>query len=303
MELLLRQLDDSGIEYIHDESLASHTTFKIGGPARLMVLPRSVEQIRRVVQLAKTHRMPFFVLGNGSNVLFSDEGYDGLVMKLARNFSDYKIDGNKVTAQSGALLSSICKKAARQGLAGAEFGSGIPGTVGGGIVMNAGAYDGELKDVVTSVTVMDMDGTIYRYSNEEMRFGYRTSRVYEEGLIVLEMTMELEPGDVSAIWAKIDDFTTRRWRKQPIDLPSGGSTFKRPPGNYAGKLIEDSGCRGLRFRDAQVSTKHCGFVVNRGNATAKDVQTLIRLVQRRVKEAYGVSLEPEVKIIGNPHED
>lgn len=303
MDSLFEQLEDSGIPFIRDELLAPHTSFKIGGPARVMVLPRTVEEIRRVVQLAQTHNWPFFVLGNGSNVLFHDDGYDGLVMKLGKNFADYSINGRTVTAQSGALLSSVCKKAARHGLAGAEFGSGIPGTVGGGVVMNAGAYDGELKDVVTSVTVMDMAGTIYRYSNEEMKFGYRTSRVYDEGLIVLEMTMELEPGDLDQIWGKIDDFTARRWRKQPIDLPSGGSTFKRPPGQYAGQLIELSGCRGLRFRDAQVSDKHCGFVVNRGQASSRDVRTLIRLVQRRVKQAYGVVLEPEVKLIGNGYED
>ncbi|NMB04001.1 MAG: UDP-N-acetylmuramate dehydrogenase [Tissierellia bacterium] len=303
MESLINQLDDSGIPYLENELLSGHTSFKIGGPARLMVLPRTVEEIRRVVQLSKTYGWPFFILGNGSNILFADQGYDGLVIKIGKNFSEYNINGTKVTAQSGALLSSICKKAARQGLAGAEFGTGIPGTVGGGVVMNAGAYDGELKDVISSVTVMDKEGTIYRYSNQEMQFGYRTSRVYQEGLIVLEMTMELQPGDMTAIWEKIDDFTTRRWRKQPIDLPSGGSTFKRPPGYYAGKLIEDSGCKGLRFRDAQVSPKHSGFVVNLGSATSKDVRTLIRLVQRRVKEAYGVGLETEVKLIGNPNED
>lgn len=303
MEVLIQQLQASDIQYIENEALSAHTSFKIGGPARLMVLPSSVEEIRRVVQLVRTHNQPFFVLGNGSNVLFSDDGYAGVVMKLGKNFSHYKIEGNTVTAQSGALLSLVCKKAARQGLAGAEFGSGIPGTVGGGIVMNAGAYDGELKDVVRSVTVMDSGGTIYRFNNAEMEFGYRSSRVYSEGLIVLEMTMELTPGDPEAIWAKIDDFTTRRWRKQPIDQPSGGSTFKRPQGHYAGKLIEESGCKGLRFRGAMVSTKHCGFIVNLGDATAEDVRCLIRLVQRRVKDAYGVSLEPEVKLIGSAHAD
>lgn len=302
MQDLIRQLEDSGIRYSETEKLSEHTSFKIGGPARLMTFPESVEEIRRVVQLVKTHGFPFFVLGNGSNILFTDEGYHGVVMKLGKNFRNYKIEGTSVTAQSGMLLSSICKKAARHGLTGAEFGTGIPGTVGGGVVMNAGAYDGELKDVVSSVTVMDMEGTIYRYTNEEMRFGYRTSRVYEEGLIVLEMTMELVPGDNAAIWAKIDDFTARRWSKQPIDLPSGGSTFKRPPGRYAGQLIQEAGCKGLRFRDAQVSPKHCGFVVNLGSASGEDVRTLIQLVQRRVKDAFGVDLEPEVKLIGTGDE-
>lgn len=303
MEKLIEEIDKLNIEYIENELLSNHSSFKIGGPARILAKPSGADQIQSLVELARRFGIPYLVLGNGSNVLFDDRGYRGLVIKLGKNFSAYKIEGNQVWAQAGALLSKVCKKAARKNLKGVEFGTGIPGSVGGGVVMNAGAYDGELKDVIRRVKVLDEDGHIITYTNEEMRFGYRTSRVYEEHLIVLEMEMELEQGEEKEIWDKIDDFTSRRWTKQPIDLPSAGSTFKRPPGRYAGQLIQEAGCKGLRFRDAQVSDKHSGFIVNRGQASGEDVRTLIRLVQKRVRDQFGIELEPEVKIIGTGDED
>lgn len=297
MNQLIQDINEAGIAFLIDEPLKRHTSFKLGGPADVMVLPKTVEEIQIVLKTAKKYHKPLFILGNGSNVLFDDDGFRGVVIKLARNFSEFSIQGNIIKAQSGALLTKVCKKAARKSLGGAEFATGIPGTIGGGVVMNAGAYDGELRDVIKSVTAMSLDGEIKTFSNEEMKFGYRTSAVLEENLIVLEVEMELVPGDHDAIWAKIDDFTTRRWTKQPLDLPSAGSTFKRPLGNYAGKLIEEAGLKGLRYGNAMVSDKHSGFVVLKGDSSTKEVLTLISTVKKTVKDQFDIELEPEVKII------
>lgn len=297
MQELIDFLERQKIQYNTDEPLCDHTSFKIGGPCDVMVFPTCSEEIRELVLFMKKLGRSLFVLGNGSNLLFHDRGFRGVVMKLGKNFSDYRIEGNVLWSQSGALLSKVCKKAARKGLGGSEFATGIPGTVGGGIVMNAGAYDGELKDVVRRVRLMDRDGNIFWLDNEEMQFGYRRSIVSAEGYIVLEVEMELIPMEEALIWAKIDDFTARRWSKQPLDLPSAGSTFKRPTGYYAGKLIQDSGLKGIRYRNCMVSDKHSGFIVNLGGATSNDIRTLVKIIQRRVEQEFEVKLETEMKII------
>lgn len=297
MDDLLSFLDQEGIDYKRDELLSKHTSFKLGGPCKLLLLPKTKEEIQKLVKTLYEEKIPYYILGNGSNVLFRDEGFPGVILKLASNYSSYNIQGDTILCDSGMDLSVLARKAALKGLSGLEFASGIPGTLGGGVIMNAGAYDGELKDVVSSVLLLDRRGNFHRKTCEEMEFGYRDSLAQREGLIILEVEMKLTQGDYPEIWNKIDDFTIRRWSKQPLEFPSGGSTFKRPPGYYAGKLIEDAGLKGLRFRGAQVSSKHCGFIVNTGEATSEDVRTLIRIVQRRVKEEFGVELTPELRII------
>ena len=295
MKELLTFLQEEKIDYMENEKLSKHTSFKIGGPCKLLLLPKNKEEIQKLVKNLKD--TAYFVLGNGSNVLFRDEGFDGVVLKLASNFSSYRIEGSKVICDAGMDLSVLARKTALKSLGGLEFASGIPGTVGGGVIMNAGAYDGELKDVVSSVLLLDGQGNYLRKSGEEMEFSYRSSLAQKEKYLVVEVAMELAPGSYEEIWAKIDDFTIRRWTKQPLEFPSGGSTFKRPEGYFAGKLIQDAGLKGMRFRGAQVSTKHSGFIVNLGHASCDDVRTLIRIVQRRVKEEFGVELATELRLI------
>lgn len=299
MNKLIETLAQAKIRYTQGELLKDHTSFQIGGPCNIIVYPTNIEEIKEIVKIVKERQIPFLILGNGSNVLFSDEGYHGVIMKLGKNFCNYTIEGDKVIAQSGALLSTVSKDVSKCGLKGFEFATGIPGSVGGAVVMNAGAYDGEMKNVITYVTVMDYEGNVHRYSNEEMNFSYRNSRVIQDSLIVIEMEARLEMGDQSEINAKVKDFTFRRTSKQPLELPSAGSTFKRPYGYFAGKLIEDCGLRGMRFRGAMVSEKHCGFVVNIDHATSHDVITLIQLIQKEVYQRFEVKLEPEVKLIGS----
>ncbi|MDO5154644.1 MAG: UDP-N-acetylmuramate dehydrogenase [Eubacteriales bacterium] len=281
-----------------EEPMAKHTTFQIGGPAQLMVLPSTVEEIQRVFCLCKEQNVPFFVMGNGSNLLVSDQGMDGVVMVLARNFSAYEIQGTKVTAQAGAMLATIGNAVCERELTGFEFAAGIPGTIGGAVMMNAGAYGGEMKDIIQSVQVLDGAGNILELSCNEMDFGYRHSVVEENGYLVLGATMCLQDGEKSAIRAKMKELSEARRSKQPLEYPSAGSTFKRPEGYFAGKLIMDAGLRGYQVGGAQVSEKHCGFVINRGGATAQDVMQLILDVQDKVYDAYQVTLEPEVKLVG-----
>ncbi|HZK10050.1 MAG TPA: UDP-N-acetylmuramate dehydrogenase, partial [Clostridia bacterium] len=279
--------------------LNKHCSFKIGGPGRLLIFPKNMEEIQYLVRILEGK--DFLVLGNGSNVLFRDQGYSGVIIKLAGNFSSFHIDENRVSASSGVSLSSLSRKVALKGLSGLEFATGIPGTLGGGVIMNAGAYEGELKDVVTRVTLMDKKGNIFEKTGEEMEFNYRNSLAQREGYIVLKVELQLEEGNYKSIWEKIDDLSIRRWRRQPLEFPSGGSTFKRPKGYYAGKLIEDAGLKGLRFRGAQVSDKHSGFIVNSDGASCDDIRTLIRLVQKRVKDDSGVELEAELRLINDPN--
>lgn len=280
------------------EPMSSHTTFRIGGPADYFVMPSDAEELAGILEICKEERASWFILGNGSNLLVGDKGYRGVVIQLYKNFDGIDIEGTSVTAKAGAMLIRVAKEAGKAGLTGLEFASGIPGTIGGAMVMNAGAYGGEMKDVVTSVTVLTREGEMKTLTGEEMNFRYRGSVVEDQGYIVLEAVMKLAKGNVQEIQARMDELTAQRKMKQPIEYPSAGSTFKRPEGYFAGKLIMDSGLRGFQVGGAQVSEKHCGFVINTGGATAADVMQLIREVSDRVQEKFGVSLEPEVKRIG-----
>lgn len=281
-----------------DEPMKKHITFRVGGPADYYVSPTEVSQIAEVMQLCKEEQVPYFVLGNGSNLLVSDQGYRGVVIQIYKNMNQIHIDGCRIKAQAGILLSQIAKKALEAGLTGFEFASGIPGTLGGAAVMNAGAYGGEMKDVLVSVTVLTTEGEICTLKAEELALGYRTSIIKEKGYIVLEAELELQNGDKEQIQKRMDELKVQRVTKQPLEYPSAGSTFKRPTGYFAGKLIQDAGLRGYRVGDAQVAEKHCGFVINRGEATASDIVQLIKDVQKEVYEEFQVELETEVKFLG-----
>ena len=280
------------------EPMKKHTTFRIGGPADYYLCPHSTEELQKILQICKENKMEFFVLGNGSNLLVSDKGYRGVVIQLWKNFSDIVTKEDTITVKAGALLSKVAAEALEEGLTGMEFASGIPGTIGGAVVMNAGAYGGEMKDIIKEVTVLTKEGDILTISKEEMNFGYRTSVVKEKGYVVISVVLQLKKGDRAEIRKVMDDLKERRVTKQPLDMPSAGSTFKRPEGYFAGKLIMDAGLRGFSVGGAQISEKHCGFVVNKGDATAADVLGLIKEVQKRVQEKFGVTLEPEVKFLG-----
>ena len=278
-----------------EEAMSQHTTFKIGGPADYFLMPDKGEDVGRVIKICKEKEIPYFILGNGSNLLVGDGGYRGAVIQIYRNMSSVTVEGNEITAQAGALLSAAAKNAS---LTGFEFAGGIPGTIGGAVVMNAGAYGGEMKDVLTEVTVMNAEGDIFTLPTEELELGYRTSIIKTAGYIVLEAKIRLKEGDPEVIRETMKDLTIRRTTKQPLEYPSAGSTFKRPEGYFAGKLIMDSGLAGYQVGGAQVSEKHCGFVINAGDATARDVRTLMDNVRDIVYKKYGVTLEPEVKFLG-----
>lgn len=288
-----------GREHVRqDEPMKAHTTFRTGGCARYLAEPQSAEQLRQVIDACRESGMPYYIVGNGSNLLVSDDGYDGVIIHLFKNMSEYRREGNCLVLQAGVLLVRAASFARKEGLTGLEFASGIPGTVGGAMVMNAGAYGGEMKDVVRSVRVLTREGQLREYTNEEMQFGYRRSRIAGEESVVLEAVLELAKGDPEKIQARMDELKEQRLAKQPLEFASAGSTFKRPEGYFAGKLIQDAGLRGFRVGDAQVSEKHCGFVINRGNATSGEIACLIREVQKRVYEHSGVRLETEVKFLG-----
>ena len=280
------------------EPMKKHTTFRIGGPADYYLCPHSTEELQKILQICRENKMEFFVLGNGSNLLVSDKGYQGVVIQLWKNFSDIVTKEDTITVKAGARLSKVAAEALEEGLTGMEFASGIPGTIGGAVVMNAGAYGGEMKDIIKEVTVLTKEGDILTISKAEMNFGYRTSVVKEKGYVVISVVLQLKKGDRAEIRKIMDDLKERRVTKQPLDMPSAGSTFKRPEGYFAGKLIMDTGLRGFSVGGAQISEKHCGFVVNKGDATAADVLGLIKEVQKRVQEKFGVTLEPEVKFLG-----
>lgn len=282
-----------------NELLSGHTSLGIGGPCDMLIEPTSEKELIRNVRYLRAQNIPFYILGNGTNVLVLDGGYPGVVIKLGKQFSDCLLDSTVIYAQAGATLAAVSKMSFRAQLTGMEDISGIPGTVGGGVIMNAGAYEGEMKDCVKKVRAIDKEGQIVELSNEQCEFEYRNSRLQREGMIVLEVVFELEKGDQEKIDARFQDVTERRTSKQPLDKKSAGSTFKRPVGGYASKLIDDCGLRGHRFGGAQVSEKHCGFLLNENSATAKDMLGLIDYVQREVKKQYNIDLEPEVRIIGN----
>lgn len=284
-----------------DEPMKNHTTFRIGGPADIMVSPENEEELCRLVKCCRARELSFLVMGNGSNMLVRDGGIRGLVIRLNDNFAGIEVqeEENIILAKSGALLSKLSRTALKHSLKGLEFASGIPGALGGAITMNAGAYGGEMKDVVRKVKVLDREGNIQLLNLEELELGYRTSRVKREKLIVLEVEMHLEAGNQDEIDSLMKDYTERRTSKQPLEWASGGSTFKRPEGYFAGKLIDDSGLRGLRYKDAQVSEKHCGFIINRGKASCEDILELVETVQKIVKDKFGVDLEREIMLIGD----
>lgn len=281
-----------------EENMSSHVTFRTGGPAEYYVRPNR-QQIQPVLELCRRFDVPWMVIGNGSNLLVGDRGIRGLVMEIGRMMDRISIDGELVTAEAGALLSSAARYAAKESLTGMEFASGIPGTVGGAVVMNAGAYGGEIKQILKSVTVLTEDGQERELGAEELDLGYRHSCILERRLIVLEAKLQLSKGNPEEISDRMEELKNRRVEKQPLEYPSAGSTFKRPEGYFAGKLIQDTGLRGYQVGGAQVSEKHCGFVINKEKAVSKDIRQLITDVQDRVEAQFGVRLEPEVKFIGD----
>ena len=281
------------------EAMSRHTTFKIGGPADYFLMPDKDTDVGRIVKICKESAIPYFILGNGSNLLVGDGGYRGAVIQIYNNMSAVTVEGTEITVQAGALLSSVAAAAKNAALTGFEFAGGIPGTMGGAVVMNAGAYGGEMKDVLTEVTVMDEEGEIVTLPADKLELGYRTSIIKTAGYIVLEAKLQLKEGNPEVIRETMKDLTIRRTTKQPLEYPSAGSTFKRPEGYFAGKLIMDSGLAGYQVGGAQVSEKHCGFVINAGGATARDVRTLMDNVRDIVYKKYGVTLEPEVKFLGD----
>jgi UDP-N-acetylmuramate dehydrogenase len=285
-------------EVLKDEPLKNHTYFKIGGPASLFAVPEDTEDLKALLKLIKKYEIDYYIIGNGTNLLISDDGFKGIVVKIGEKFNKLERDGNMVTAGAGILLSSLAKYLAKEGLAGFEFASGIPGYLGGAVPINAGAYGGEMKDVVTRVRCMDMDGKVHEFSNEEMEFAYRHSTLSDSDYIVLEADFTLTPGRVEDITDKIRELNEKRTSKQPLNLPSAGSTFKRPLNGYASKLIEDAGLKGLKYRGAMVSDKHSGFIVSYDNASCEDVLELMRIVISTVYDKFGIKLEPEIKIVG-----
>ena len=285
-------------ELLLEEPMAKHTSFRIGGPADVLAQPGNEAELAELLKRAAHHAVPVTLVGNGSNLLVRDKGIRGLVIKLSNLFSSITVAGNVLTFGSGISLAMASKKAASLSLSGLEFAVGIPGTIGGAAYMNAGAYDGEMAKVVTSVQVMDRQGQSSQLKADELDFSYRHTALQNSGLIVTSVTVSLQPGEAESIKAKMDDFSQRRIAKQPLELPSAGSMFKRPVGYFAGTLIEQTGLKGYTVGGAQVSTKHAGFVVNVGGATAKDVLQLISDVQDRVLAVQGVQLEPEVLVLG-----
>lgn len=279
-------------------TLAPYTTMRTGGPAALFAEPRNAQQLAHVHQWAQAKGLPLLILGNGSNLLIADSGFDGLVIHLGRALSEVSVFANTLTAQAGASLAAAARAAAQASLTGLEFAAGIPGSIGGAVCMNAGAYGGEIAQVIVSARVLTPEG-VRTVSKDELSLGYRSSAVMQNGWVVLEATFELAPGSPDEIKATMADLAARRREKQPLQYPSCGSFFKRPVGYYAGALIEQAGLKGYRVGDAQVSELHAGFVINRGHATSSEIYRLMQEVQRRVQAQFGVTLEPEVRLIGH----
>lgn len=282
---------------LQNEPMSKHTTFRIGGNADVFVTPNTTESLEAIISYVTNNNIPYYVIGNGSNLLVKDNGFRGVIIQLYKKFANIVVNDNVITAQAGALLSTVAKTALNNSLTGMECLSGIPGTIGGAVCMNAGAYGGEMKDIVVKTKVIH-NGKIETISNNDSDFGYRKSKIMSENMIVVETVLSLKKGNKEEIQSKMSDLLTQRNSKQPVELPSAGSTFKRPEGYFAAKLIDDSGLRGYSVGKAQVSPKHCGFVVNNGGATAKDVLTLMHNVSSVVEDNFGVKLEPEVRIIG-----
>ena len=281
-----------------DEPMSKHTTFKIGGPADALIMPTTMKEAQVILETTHKYGVDTTLLGNGSNLLVMDKGIRGIVLYTGDLFAKVEIEGTKVFAQAGILLADLVKKVAESSLTGLEFAIGIPGSLGGGVYMNAGAYDGELKHHITAVTSITRDGKIIRRETPELEFGYRHSIFQNNKELIAEIELDLAQGEQKGIFSKMAELTARREAKQPLEMASAGSTFKRPPGYFAGTLIDQTGLKGLSVGGAQVSTKHAGFVVNTGNATAQDVLDLIALVQKKIYEAHGVKLYPEVRMLG-----
>ena len=292
---LKKKIDASQVR--ENEPMKLHTTFRVGGAADVFVTPEPAS-LPEVLALCRQYQVPYYVIGNGSNLLVGDKGIRGVVIAMTNRMAEIVCEGETITAGAGATLGQIATKAAEAGLTGMEFAAGIPGTVGGAVVMNAGAYGGEMKDIITSVLVMDASGNRKELSVEELDLGYRHSCIPENDYIVLRVTMRLTKGDTAQIREKMAELREKRLEKQPLEYPSAGSTFKRPEGYFAGKLIMDAGLRGYQVGGAQVAEKHCGFVINKENATAADIVTLMQNVSDKVEAQFGVKLEPEVKMLG-----
>ena len=280
-----------------DEKLSGYVDFKVGGPADILLIPGTKDQIKKSICICKENNIPVYVIGNGSNILVRDGGFRGVVISL-KAVNNITVNDDKIEAECGAMLKAVSDKAMENSLTGFEFACGIPGTIGGAVFMNAGAYDGEVSQVIESVEVIDENCNIIKLTNEELDFGYRSSLVMKKGYTVLSAVFKLKKGTVKTIKELVDDLTNKRESKQPLEYPSAGSTFKRPTGYFAGKLIQDAGLKGYSIGGAAVSEKHSGFVINKGNATAKDITDLIEHIQDEVMKQFGVELHTEVRIIG-----
>ncbi len=285
-------------QIIIDAPMREHTSMRVGGKAKMLLLPSSIQEIRDIKKELVSMNIPHYIMGKGTNLVVTDRGYSGVVIKLAENYSDITVKGDEIIAAAGAYMVTISNLAMRHSLSGLEFAAGIPGTVGGAVAMNAGAYEGVMKDVVSRTVCIDNTGELVSLTSDEHEFGYRTSTIQKKGLLVLEVKIKLVKGEYDKIKGKMNLFSSMRREKQPLNLPSAGSVFKRPDGCFAGKLIEDAGLRGYRIGGAQVSEKHCGFIVNTGNATAADVIQLIDHIKNQVLQNSGVILEQEVRILG-----
>ena len=281
-----------------DELMSRHTTFRIGGPASVFVTPKSEKDLVTAIEICRSQGAPYFILGNGSNLLVSDQGYDGVVVHIGSDLRDISVEGTEITAKTGAMLSQVAHAALAHGLTGMEFAAGIPGSLGGACMMNAGAYGGEMSQILVGVRALDDKGQIVELAADQLELGYRHSIMMEKQYVVLGARIHLEKGNPEKIQAQMDDLKEKRIAKQPLEYPSAGSTFKRPEVAFAGKLIMDAGLRGFRIGDAMVSEKHCGFVVNAVKATAEDVCGVISHVQQVVMEKYGKELEPEIRFLG-----
>ena len=298
MERFKQKLQAEAIPFRENEPLAAHCTFKIGGPAQLFVMPENEQQLCSAVALCKEQAVRYYLLGNGSNILFADEGFSGVVIDVSALDAEIAVEDTVLTAGAGVRLAALCKAALKHGLSGLEFAYGIPGTVGGAVYMNAGAYGGEMKDVLASVDVLTQDLEIKTIPAAELNLGYRYSSIPEKGYIVLGATLQLKKGNIAEIRGRMAELAEQRRAKQPLQYPSAGSTFKRPEGYFAGKLVQDAGLKGKTIGGAQVSEKHSGFLINIGGATAQDILDLIAFCQKEVKDKFGVTLETEVKIVG-----
>lgn len=293
----LRNILDEN-EILENEPMSLHTSFKIGGPTDFFLVPTNIEKLVNTIKLCSNENIPYYIIGNGSNLLVTDKGFRGVIIQIYKNFNEIRIVGDRVYAQAGVLLSKLSKEIYEASLEGFEFASGIPGTLGGAVFMNAGAYGGEMKHILEEVTVVTHQGDLINLPKEALELDYRSSVLQKEDYVAISAVLKLKKGDQELIKKTLDELNHKRKTRQPLEMPSAGSTFKRPEGHFAGKLIMESGLRGYSIGQAQVSEKHCGFVVNKGNASAEDVILLMDYVRKVVKEKFGVELEPEVKLLG-----